>query len=173
MAKRQLRFTGFSTYIDLISNELAQKATQTVVRELALISPWYSGEFANNWAVSKGSTPIRATVEARNPRPKTKQTRGTPNIPTVPSLAGTTFTGYSIGNRMRYRNIAMDLEPGRVERAKYLSAPADWYRLYTEGGGLQDALRNAANVVASDPKIKGFTSRATTPFTGPRGVLRR
>jgi hypothetical protein len=57
---------------------------------------------------------------------------------------------------MKYRNIAMDLVPGRFDKAKRNTAPQDWYILYVEGGLLRKRLEQSTNRVANLPKIKGF-----------------
>ena len=68
---------------------------------------------------------------------------------------------------MTYRNIAMDLEPGRVERASFLSAEQDWYRTYIEGGGMRATLAGAVFSASQNPKIKGFVGKRA----GPAGRL--
>jgi hypothetical protein len=74
----------------------------------------------------------------------------------VPRARGRKSINYTIGNRMEYRNIAMDLVPGRVEDGKRNTAPQDWYILYVEGGLLRKRLQQSTNRVANLPKIKGF-----------------
>ena len=60
---------------------------------------------------------------------------------------------------MVYRNIALDLIPGRVENASVISAPQDWYRTYVQAGGLKSALRKGYDESAVDPRVKGFKSK--------------
>ena len=91
--------------------------------------------------------------------------------PVVPSLRGTgkkKNVGYTIGNRTVYRNIALDLVPGRTEKAREISAPQDWYRTYIEGGSLRDTLAAAVGAAAQNPRVKGFKSSKTY---GPFGRL--
>jgi len=51
--------------------------------------------------------------------------------------------GYTIGNRMEYRAIAMDLEPGRLKNGPG-TAEQDWYTTLMEGGELIRINKEAA-----------------------------
>ena len=175
MASRKFKLPGFSAYLEKIKQVTAKEAATRIVGELVFLGPWYSGEFAKNWVVRVGDKRIPATVEPQQPRPFQRTTRRALPAPVVPSLRGTgakKAVGYTIGNLMTYRNIAMDLEPGRLfnesgaQIARTSSAPQDWYRTYIEGGSLKDTLSAAVNAAAANPKIKGFKSSATGRFTG-------
>jgi hypothetical protein len=61
---------------------------------------------------------------------------------------------------MVYRDIAMDLVPGRIQGGGRETAEQDWYRTYVEGGNLRLTLQQTTNRVANDPKIKGFRKRS-------------
>ena len=166
--KRPFKLPGFRAYVEEIQQVTAREAATQIVGRLQFLGPWYSGQFAKNWVVRVGDVRIPATVEQgavnkKIPRP------GQIPLPPIPSLRGTgkkKVVGYSIDNRTTYRRIAMDLVPGRVERASVLSAPQDGYRDFTEGGSLADVLKVATGKAATNPRIKGFKS---SRFIGPAG----
>jgi hypothetical protein len=169
MASRKFKLPGFSAYLEEIKQVTAKEAATRIVGELVFLGPWYSGEFAKNWVVRTGDKRIAATVPepdifVRTPR------RALP-APVIPSLRGTGSkknVGYTIGNKTVYRNVAMDLVPGRTENARQISAPQDWYRTYIEAGSLRDTLAAAVGAAAQNPRIKGFKSSKTF---GPFGRL--
>jgi len=175
MASRPFKLPGVRAYLEEVKQTVAKEAATRVVGELIFLGPWYTGQFARNWVVRVGDVTIPAEVPPRMPRPYIRGIRKVIPLPAVPSLRGTgpkKAVGYTIGNRMTYRNLAMDLEPGRLfdgtadQIAKTGSAPQDWYRTYIEGGSLQDALEAATGIAAADPKIKGFRSSRNLTFKG-------
>ena len=169
MASRKFKLPGFSEYIEEIKQVTAKEAATRIVGELVFLGPWYSGEFAKNWVVVTGDKRIPATVAV--PDVFTRTPRQALPAPVVPSLRGTgkkKNVGYTIGNRTVYRNIALDLVPGRTEKAREISAPQDWYRTYIEGGSLRDTLQAAVGAAAQNPRVKGFKSSKTF---GPFGRL--
>ena len=169
MASRKFKLPGFSEYLEEVTQVTAKEAATRIVGELVFLGPWYSGEFAKNWVVRTGDKRIPATVPA--PDVFVRTPRETIPPPVVPSLRGTgkkKNVGYTIGNRTIYRNVALDLVPGRTEKAREISAPQDWYRTYIEGGALRDTLQAAVSAAAQNPRIKGFKSAKTY---GPFGRL--
>ena len=56
----------------------------------------------------------------------------------------------TIGNVMEYRNIALDLEPGRTPKDGN-TAPQDWYVQYTQGGDMAKALERATGIASKKP----------------------
>jgi hypothetical protein len=167
---RNVKIPGFSRYLGEVSQVIAQEAARNITTELIQEGPWYSGQFARNWAVRVGNVRIPATVEPENNK-RERTARGNVVPPTIPSLRGTgknKNVGYTIDNRTTYRRIAMDLEPGRVEGAKTLSAPRDWYRTYVEAGPLKGALAEAVAAASKDPKVRGFKGNK---FIGPTGRI--
>ena len=171
MAKKSVFLTGATALLGDISQQTARLAAGKIVVDLVKIGPWYSGEFAESWVVKPGKTPVKATKESTLPRPKNKTPRRpVGNIPFPATLRDSRYSSYVIGNEMVYRNIAMDLKPGRVERAKQLSAPRDWYRLYIEGGVMAKSLEEAYGLAVDNPKIKGFKKNVVI---GPAGKLVR
>ena len=158
MASRKFKLPGFSEYVEEVTQVIAKEAATRIVGELIFLGPWYSGGFARNWTVVTGEKRIPATVPASDAMTRTPR-RAVP-APVVPSLRGTgkkKNVGYTIGNRTVYRNTALDLVPGRVEGAREISAPADWYRTYIEGGSLQSTLQAAVASASQNPKVKGFS----------------
>ena len=154
---RKLAFRGFSVYLDEIKQITTQEAAKAIVKDLIEIGPWYSGQFAKNWVVRAGDVRVPATVSqgegGRTPRQEI-------SLPTVRSLRGTgrKQVGYTIANRVTYRDIAMDLVPGRTEDKGPGSAIAyNWYREYVQGGNLAITLKQATGIAANNPRIKGFT----------------
>ena len=165
MARGGIRFSQMYVGVDRFTQRVAREAATKVVKKLATISPYYSGEFADNWVVEAGNKPIPPTTPGTEPRPKERQPRKAPVLPVVPSLYGTSVNEYSIGNTMEYRDIAMDLVPGRVERARTISAPQDWYRTY-----LRTQLRDDVRSVLDNMNdIRDFIPPRPVRIIGPVG----
>jgi len=165
VARRPFKLPGIREYAEEITQVLAQTAAKEIVADLIFLSPWYSGHFANSWEVRIGDVRIPADSP---PLPylqrQTRTTRQQPTIPTVPSLRGTgskKVVGYTIGNRATYRNIAMDLVPGRTQNAREISAPQDWYVKYVQTELLTRLGKSVANA-SRNPRIKGFKSYTRT-----------
>jgi len=171
MARRTtFKIPGLQTWVENIKNEVSQEAAREIVKDLQWLGPWYSGDFGNNWVVKSGITTIGATKDRRpgfelsvpsaqlpNSKPPGADSSAMPGpVGGVPRPKGRKSINYTIGNRMKYRNIAMDLVPGRFDKAKRNTAPQDWYILYVEGGLLRKRLEQSTNRVANLPKIKGF-----------------
>ena len=170
---RPLRLPGIREYLQEVSQVTAREAATQTVGRLIFLSPWYSGQFARNWVVKVGDVRVPATIEPseRGESGKARTVRKQIDLPPVPSLRGTgkkKIVGYTIANRVTYRNIALDLEPGRVENARTISAPRDWYRTFIEGGGLRDILASSVATASKDPRVKGFSNKR---FIGPVGPL--
>jgi len=56
---------------------------------------------------------------------------------------------------MEYRDIALDLIPGRFEVDKNNTAEQDWFLRYVQGGGLRTALKEATGQASRDPQLRG------------------
>ena len=169
MASRKFKLPGFSAYLEEVTQVTAREAATTIVGDLMFLSPWYSGEFATNWVVRPGDVRINPTVKEKPTYERTP--RQTLPAPVVPSLRGTGSkkdVGYTISNLTEYRNVAMDLVPGRTENAREISAPQDWYRTYVEGGTMGDRIGMAITKATQNPRIRGF--KASSTF-GPFGRL--
>ena len=154
--RSQFRLPGVRTWVDNIKNEVSREAARSIVTDLKLLGPWYTGEFEKAWVVRLGDVRIRGDTPAL-PFSKRRLTENVAPTPfTVPKPRGRKSIFYTIGNRMEYRDLAMDLVPGRVAENKRNSAPKDWYRSYIEGGNLRLTLEQSTKRVSEDPKIKGF-----------------
>ena len=103
------------------------------VRELQEAGPFWDGNFANSWDVLPGSVNVAATKPGKLPFSETAQPRSyvEPQIPETDLRRG-----YTIGNRMEYRAIAMDLVPGRIKKGGNETAEQDWYDTLMGGGEL-------------------------------------
>ena len=172
MAKTGFKLPGFTTWLDRVKNVTAQEAAELIVEELQEAGPAWTGEFRNNWVIVTGTGKrIPATketsykkLERLNPRLESRKTI------TAPKFKGRKDNGYTIGNVMRYRDIALDLDPGgwRTQptvtgKPKQNTAPKDWYITFVEGGKMRQILEAATLKAAKDPKIRGFSgnSRST------------
>ena len=161
------KLPGFSSYVERVKNVTAQEAAELIVAELQEDGPAWTGEFRNNWVIVTGTGKrIPATKESSY----NKLQRQTPTAEpikkiTAPKLKGRANNGYTIGNVMRYRDIALDLDPGgvRTAGAKQNTAPEDWYINFVQGGKMRQILEAATLKAAKDPTIRGFKggSRAT------------
>jgi hypothetical protein len=113
------------------------------VRELQEAGPYWDGYFANEWVVVAGNVNIPATLQGaeQSTKPEARENR----VYTMPPIPPADLRkGYTIGNQMEYRAIAMDLEPGRIKGGGNETAPQDWYTNLMEGGELIRINKEAA-----------------------------
>ena len=165
MAKLGIGFGDFETYINRISSTLAEKAAEDITTQLKLRGPYWTGEFEEAWEVTDGkaipaSSIPSGTMEERiaagpQPRQVTRLKAGVdfPNAPKKGPI------NYTIDNRMVYRYIAKDLEPGRIKSGGRETADQDWYVNYTQGGGLATTIQLSTGKTSQDPKIKNFKGK--------------
>ena len=166
MAKQvRLDFGDLETWINNIASTTAEETVERAVRQLKIRGPYWTGEFERAWKVTLGQ-PIPATKEP-DPSLGTQAERISNGAqpPTItPLKAGRDFPEapkqsvikYTIGNEMTYRNVAQDLEPGRIKGGGNETAQQDWYVKYIQTGGLATTIALAANRTSKDPKIKNF-----------------
>jgi len=109
--------------------EGVETATKTIVRDLQIAGPYWTGFFSDVWQVNAGKRAVRADIQ--NPleipkEPKTPQYVDI-DVPESPKLQG-----YTIGNRAAYRLYAMDIltEGPRSKPTARLTAPKKWYDTY-------------------------------------------
>ena len=110
--------------------EGVEQATKTVVRDLQVAGPYWTGFFADMWQVNVGKTAVKANIPSMEPvgkEPKTERDYVEVAVPDSPDLQG-----YTIGNRAAYRLRAMDiLNAGpRAQPGARLTAPKKWYDRY-------------------------------------------
>ena len=109
--------------------EGVQQATKTVVRDLQVAGPYWTGFFSDVWQVNVGNTAVRANIQ--NPLEVPKQPK-TPQYVDIDVPESPELQGYTIGNRAAYRLYAMDiLNAGpRAQPGARLTADKNWYDKY-------------------------------------------
>ena len=167
MAKLGLGFGDFETYLNRISSTLAEKAVEDITTQLKIRGPYWSGEFERAWEVTDGKA-IPADIPNKDTRPLKEILADGPEPRQVTRLkAGVDFPNapkqsvikYNIDNRMEYRDIAKDIEPGRIKGGGRETAKQDWYINYIQGGGLATTIQLATGKTSQDPKIKNFKGK--------------
>ena len=148
----------FSTWINNIKSEVAEEASEAIIRQLQIKGPYWTGNFAGAWEARLGNVNIPADKKSpdRDQRPRQLETYSVQAAPK--GKKGN--VQYTIDNRMEYRDVAKDLIPDSTGKRRGdkegRTAPLNWYRTYLEGGGLQTTLALATNRVAKKPEIKNF-----------------
>jgi hypothetical protein len=132
--------------------ESQRRAAVRVVNDLKSLGPYWAGYFELAWVVELGDVSIPATQEG-TPRMRDSKSRYAPRPPVspmklsdIPDLRLTyksKVPTLTIGNLMKYRDIALDLVPGRLKDEEGGTAPQDWYLTYYGGGGFDNAVRGA------------------------------
>jgi hypothetical protein len=118
-----------------------------VTLDLKMKGPYWDGVFEESWEIRAGDATIPATVPGKDPPSKVNQPRGL-TAPVVPRIAAQNLKGFTIGNRTEYREIAMDLVPGRLkgDNTDYGgTAPQDWFENYLQGGQADITIRQATD----------------------------
>ena len=128
------------------ADRAVRKAALTVVNDLQVIGPYWDGYFHDAWEVREGDVEIPKDQEGTDrPGKRPKENGNTPDFKDsdIPKRSGTLRYNskplvLTIGNRMEYRDVAMDLVPDakgkfRYERAGSTAEP-DWYVKYYAGG---------------------------------------
>jgi hypothetical protein len=166
-SKSGFKLTGVTAYIERVSQKVAEQAAFDIIANLKTRGPYWTGEFEKAWVAIPGDNKrIPAQLEsdydireriAIGPLPRPS---GGFSKPVIAPLRGTGLNSYTIGNLMKYRNIALDLVPGRYTENKNNTARQDWYVQYIEGGGLVKTLKEATGKVAQDPKVTGYKGLA-------------
>ena len=118
-----------------------------VTLDLKMRGPYWDGVFEKSWDIRAGDVSIPATVPGKDPPSGDNQPREI-TAPEVPRIGAQNLNGFTIGNRTEYREIAMDLIPGRLkgENTAYGgTAPQNWYELYLMGGQADVTIRKATD----------------------------
>ena len=157
--------SDFSTWINNIKSEVAEEASEAIIRQLQIKGPYWTGNFAGAWEARVGNVNIPADQKSLdrdkdvNDEGKSTKQMETYVVEQAPKGKKGNLQ-YTIDNRMEYRDVAKDLIPdstGTIRGEKPgRTAPLNWYRTYLEGGGLQTTLALATNRVAKKPEIKNF-----------------
>jgi hypothetical protein len=159
MARRTtFKLPGLRTWVENIKNTVSEEAARQIVTDLKEIGPYWTGEFESAWVVRSGDVSIAANRPGKPNPPKFPQPRQLTSV-TIPRARGRKSISYTIGNAMSYRNVALDLEPGRIKGGGNETAVQDWYAQYIEGGNLRLTLEQTTARVAADPRIRGFRGR--------------
>ena len=106
--------------------EGVQDAAEQVVRDLQETGPYWTGFFSDVWQVNAGNVAVKPNIANPLDVPNTPNTKElvTIDVPESPNLGG-----YTIGNRAKYRLVAMDIVGDRSSR-KGKTAPKNWYDTY-------------------------------------------
>ena len=164
MARAEFNFDDLNTWINNIKSEVAETASEEIIKKLQIQGPYWSGDFAGAWEARLGKVSIpadeksRARGEDRSALAQPRQMQPY-SVQAAPENSGKKVE-YTIDNRMEYRDIAKDLQPdstGQLRGDKRgRTAPKDWYTRYIQGGGLAQTLALATDRVSKDPKIKNY-----------------
>ena len=126
-----------------VATRAPRQIAEQVVAELQEAGPKWTGTFRNAWRINHGDTPVAPTVDRSggyvyergdDPNPEPARRITVPALGFGPRFRATLTkrkTVYTIGNASRYRELAMDLEPGRKPPR---TAPQDWFITYMDGG---------------------------------------
>tara|TARA_B100001094_G_scaffold304223_1_gene332982 strand:+ start:544 stop:1056 length:513 start_codon:yes stop_codon:yes gene_type:complete len=157
--------SDFSTWINNIKSEVAEEASEAIIRQLQIKGPYWTGNFAGAWEARVGNVNIPADQKSldrdKDVNDEGKSTRQMETYVVEQAPKGKKGNlQYTIDNRMEYRDVAKDLVPDSTNTIRGekpgRTAPLNWYRTYLEGGGLQTTLALATNRVAKKPEIKNF-----------------
>ena len=158
MARRtSFKIPGVRTWVDNIKNQVSEEAAKQITMDLKELGPYWTGVFERSWVVRAGDVRIVASTPSEQRTPYPKPRRITPV--SVPKAKGRKSVFFTIGNTAEYRNVALDLVPGRIKNGTTATAVQDWFRSYVEGGNLRLTLQQVTNRVAQDPKIRGFKGK--------------
>ena len=147
---------AFKELRKFLDNEVQKAATQAarqgalqIVNDLQRLGPYWDGYFYYAWEVREGDVAIPADQVGANDRASKANphpNKGAFTLNDIPNPR-ITFRGkaptFTIGNRMVYRDTALDLEPGRIKNGGNETAPQDWYLSYYAGGEMDSRVSQA------------------------------
>ena len=154
--------SGISTYIDKVGKITSEITAEKIVTDLKEQGPYYTGEFEENWVVLPGQVNISANKKSSFSAREKLQGWGSNQFPftrritpvDIPPLAKGQYD-YTIDNRMGYRDISLDLAPGRYAVDKNNTADPDSLLKYVQAAGLRNALKEATGQASRDPQLRG------------------
>lgn len=165
MATTGFKIPGVRTYLDRVKNATAKAAAELIVEELQREGPAWTGEFRNAWIIKAGTNvrinPTKASSYTEEERLATTSAESRQVI-RAPKLKGRSSNGYTIGNQMAYRDIAMDLVPSSELVRPYRknkTAEKDWYVKFVQAGKLREILELATGKAEKDPTVRGFNTK--------------
>ena len=158
MARAEFNIGDLSNWINNIKSEVAETASEEIIKKLQIEGPYWTGAFAGAWEARLGNTEIPANQDSVN-RDRQPRQLETYSVQAAPR-GGNKKVEYTIDNAMVYRDIAKDLQPDSTGQFRGdkpgRTAPKDWYTRYLQGGGLAQTLALATDRVSKDPKIKNY-----------------
>ena len=161
--KTNVKIPGLNAYIDNIKNELSENVVRDIIIDLKIAGPYWSGEFEQNWVAKRGATGVAASKAPASEDFPERESRTITDVE-IPPAQGRGDITYSISNRMEYRDIALDLVPGRLGATgnkSYADQPAqDWYETYVRSQ-LRSRIKASTAKVARLPRIKNFKGGST------------
>ena len=121
--------------------EGVQDAAEQVVFDLKRAGPYWTGVFETLWQVNAGKYAVQANIDNPLETPSQPAARSytETEVPESPNLGG-----YTIGNRAKYRLVAMDIVGDRATR-KGKTAVKNWYDLYINSkmkGAINNSIQN-------------------------------
>ena len=153
------KLPGFRQWLKNVSEETAAAGAKEIVTDLKKEGPYWTGEFEEAWVVLPGDKRVPADKQSALTKREKLDGWESGEFPLGRRITDTPIpqgvTTLTIGNRMKYRNIAMDLEPGRTPKTGNTAEP-DWFVKYAQGQGLKSALERATLEAANTPRVKGF-----------------
>ena len=161
-AMAKFKLPGFRQWLDTVSEETAQAGANEIVNDLKDRGPYYTGEFEENWVVLAGDKRVPASKPSAFTEREKREAAASGELPfqrrRTPVNIPEGSKDYTIGNVMEYRNIALDLVPGRTPKAGN-TAEEDWFVKYTQGGEMTKALERATGIASRNPRVKGFKGK--------------
>ena len=161
MARNQLS-KDFERYLREVSRVTAKKAAYKITRQLKQIGPTWTGQFEESWVIKPGDVNIPATDPPILDKQEKLQGWADGSLPVTPRVTpfdvpepqtdkeGSRLT---IGNTAEYRDIAMDLVPGRTPKPGN-TARADWFLIYVMGRVVEREIASA--VREAERELRGF-----------------
>ena len=127
---------------------MTRRAALHIVNDLQTKGPYWDGLFYHAWEVRAGDVTIPADQEGVMKSSATAQPKPTSGAFTLSDIPKQrvdyrSVPSLTIGNRMVYRDIALDLVPGRIKTEGGGTAEQDWYIRYYAGGEMDRAVGRA------------------------------
>jgi len=113
-----------------------------IVKDLQDEGPAWTGQFRNGWVIEPGDVTIAASKKNTFEKPPAeanpearRRIKAPPTSVGGERIINSDKVFFTVGNEMEYRDIALDLVPGRI-KGKRATAPQDWFTTYMQAGGL-------------------------------------
>ena len=153
-----------------------QQSAVEIANQLIDRSPRWTEEFADNWKINLGDTPVVKNMptaridDGTAPAERKFSSKTAPNIKKPPRSY---LKGYTIGNTMEYAEVAQDLVPGPTTRSSSSNpsfryertgnpprtgfdrrAPKNWFTKYARGSILAFDIQEAFEDVMTSQGFK-------------------